>query len=136
MKSILSILCAMLAGCATQAELDADAAGIKATRAALVGTRPYCVNERDCAAKWDAAQLWVIKNGDFKIQRITNVAIETFSAPSNSTDVGILVTKEPAPGEPGVSEINLRITSGNGRALLLRVLQMRLDFNRTVSAAK
>lgn len=62
----------------------------------IEATRPTCEGEKDCAAKWDAAQLYVIKNAGYQMQIATNVLIETFN--SHNRAVAMSVTKEPLGG--------------------------------------
>lgn len=56
---------------------------------------PVCEGVEDCSAKWDAAQLFVIKHADMKIQTVTNVLIETYNPPRSSVDIAMRVIKEP-----------------------------------------
>ena len=58
---------------------------------------PTCSSERECKTKWDAAQLWVAKNADFKIRIANDVMIETFSSLNKDTahDSYVIITKEP-----------------------------------------
>lgn len=59
----------------------------------LLDTMPFCDNEADCAAKWEAAQAWVATNCGMKIQTVTNVLIQTYG--SDSTKLAATVIKEP-----------------------------------------
>lgn len=58
---------------------------------------PTCDGEADCKAKWEAAQLFVVKHSDQKIQVATEVLIETYN-PTYSTNIAMRVTKEPLGG--------------------------------------
>ena len=55
---------------------------------------PTCSGAADCNAKWEAAQLFVVKHSDQKIQVATNVLIETYN-PTRSTNIAMRITKEP-----------------------------------------
>lgn len=63
-----------------------------------LGEPPICEGEADCTAKWEAAQLYVVKTAGFKIQVVTNVLIETYNSTGSSTDLAMRVTKEPLGG--------------------------------------
>jgi hypothetical protein len=59
-----------------------------------------------CAAEWERAQLWIVKHSKLKIQVATDVTIQTYNPPDQSTYFGFAATKEP------VSEGKHRITLG------------------------
>ena len=82
---------ALMAGCAQSPERQALMS--EAQR-----TVPVCDGERDCTAKWEAAQLWVVRNAGFKIQTVTNVLIQTFNASNHSIYLAATITKEPQGG--------------------------------------
>lgn len=124
----IALSCALLTGCASllayQAEIDQKKDEIQRTI-------PVCVSEKDCNAKWDAAQLWVAHNIAPGIRLVTNVLIETYDAPADTAYLAVRVTKEPA---------------GDGKYVLLIQttcetvgcfpddLDASLDFNRTIGA--
>lgn len=85
MKKSLIALCCVLSGCAT-------------TPPAPPVEMPTCDGAADCAAKWEAAQLYVVKHAGMKIQNVTSVLIETFNPPQYGTDLAMRVTKEPMGG--------------------------------------
>lgn len=58
-----------------------------------IQTIPVCDGEKDCAAKWEAAQLWVSQNAGYKIQISSNVIIETYN--SQDSTLAASITKEP-----------------------------------------
>lgn len=92
--AIAALLAAVgLSGCAGMQQAAAEDT---AKRAQIEQTRPTCDGQQDCAAKWEAAQLWVIKHAGMKLQTVTTVLIQTF----NSADYGLAmtVTKEPLGG--------------------------------------
>lgn len=128
MKHAASILAAaVLAGCATTNPAQLD----EAKR-----TVPTCTAGADCNAKWDAAQLWIVKNAGFKLQTTTGVVLQTFgpsSATNDSTRLAVTVTREPD-GER--FRIVARIGCGNPFGCTPEALPALLDFNRTVGAAK
>jgi hypothetical protein len=57
-----------------------------------------------CAAEWERAQLWMVKHSRLKIQLATDVTIQTYNPPDNSTYFGFTAIKE------AVSEGKHRIT--------------------------
>lgn len=117
-----------LSGCITpeqKAAADARAAEIESTR-------PVCDGEKDCAAKWDAAQLWVVHNAGMKIQTTTNVLIETYN--SRDTSLAVQVTKEPA-GD-GKYRIVMRPSCGNPFGCYPDLRESALAFNHEVGSAK
>lgn len=132
MKVILSIiglaLLATIAGCValpTEEELTA-----------LNSTTPICIDDKDCKAKWDAAQLWVVKYSSFKLQMVTDVSIETYSPPEYSDWLAYRVTKEPLGG--GKYKIVVTAYCGlNGGCEFssVRPIDMELAFNKAVGAA-
>ncbi|WP_286996972.1 MULTISPECIES: hypothetical protein [Shewanella] len=68
-RFIFSACLLTLASCATTPSAD-----IQAKRAQLEATTPVCIDEKDCKAKWEAAQLWIVRNAGFKLQIVTNIA--------------------------------------------------------------
>jgi hypothetical protein len=132
---VIALAAALIGACANPA-LDADKAANRAKRDEANQTIPKCVGEKDCAAKWDAAQLWIVKNSAMKIQTMSSVVIQTFNAPSNSAAMGMVVTKEPVAGESGAYNILIRMNSGNGATHASDMWDAILAFNRFVSAAK
>ena len=86
-----------LTGCATSSEIEAK-------RAEFKRTIPTCSGTKDCNAKWEAAQLWVVHNAGWKVQNQSSALIETYDAVNShrddrhsdrSTAISIRVTKEP-----------------------------------------
>lgn len=120
---------AALVGCAAPAD-PARAAKLQEAREGA----PRCTGDKDCAAKWDAAQLWVVKNAGFKIQNATNVLIQTYFPTNSSVALGVEVTKEGEGG--GVHVIRARIWCDNWIGCARDPLDALLDFNRKVAAAQ
>lgn len=83
-----------LAACGT----PANQAELAYKRQEIARTTPTCSNERECNAKWEMAQLWVVKNAAYKIQTATSVLIQTFNPGRSETRVAAQVTKEPTGG--------------------------------------
>lgn len=81
----ISLVFVLLSACATTPPIP-------------VGESPTCDGEADCKAKWDAAQLFVVKNAEMKIQIATNVLIETYNSTEYGTEIAMRVTKEPLGG--------------------------------------
>ena len=73
--AVASLACALIAGCAT-----APSADMQAKQAEINRTIPVCVDEADCKAKWESAQLWVVHHSGYKIQLATDVLIETYNS--------------------------------------------------------
>lgn len=123
----------VLSGCGLDpvymAERDAERA---AAQERYNKTIPICVDEKDCIAKWEAAQLWVAKNAGFKIQTTTNVLIETYNPTTRA--LAVSVTKEPIGG--GKYKIVAEIWCRSGKyECIPDAYDATLGFNRTVSAA-
>lgn len=72
-------------------------------------TMPLCSPE-NCKVRWEAAQLFVVRHADMKIQIATDVLIETYG-PVRSTDIALRVTKTPI-GE-GLYRISLMAWCSN-----------------------
>ena len=117
-----------LSGCAAQ--MREAAADDAARRARIEETRPTCDGEKDCFAKWEAAQLWVVKHAGMKLQTTTSVLIETY----NSTgDLAMSVTKEPLGG--GKYRIVAHATCANVFACSQAPVDAILNFNHDIAAA-
>lgn len=109
---------------------------------------PVCKGEADCAAKWEAEQLWLVHNAGFKLQTVTNVLLETYApayaaagVTNDLEDVGrifVKITKEPlGDGSYRIVPIisclaRFRPFGGQDECL---TQDQTLDFNRTVAAA-
>ena len=116
-----------------------------AKQAEIEKSVPVCVDERDCNAKWEAAQLWVIHNSAFKIQTATSVLIETYNAVQGEDGISARVTKEPMGNGKYKFVVNIwcdRVLAcppdtGCPKILVCRpsVQDATLDFNKTVGAA-
>jgi hypothetical protein len=88
MQTVLYVLCALLLSACVAFPTDPSHTTYPA---------PTCEGEADCKIKWEAAQLFVAKNSDQKIQVATDVLIETFN-PTYSTNIAMRVMKEPLGG--------------------------------------
>jgi hypothetical protein len=116
----------ILAGCATAPDPI-----IEARRDEIRRTIPTCSTEKQCNVKWEAAQLWVVKNAGYKIQTATSVLIETYNASNSRVELAAQVTKEPLGG--GRYRFNLRVRCDNIFRCYPNVLDAMLDFNRTIN---
>lgn len=87
-RTAIFVISALICSCAT--------APSPREQAQIEATRPTCQGEKDCAAKWETAQLYVIKHTDYKLEIATNVLIETFD--SRDKGMAMSVTKEPLGG--------------------------------------
>lgn len=130
-KSIASFALAALtlAGCAT-----APTAEIEAKRDEIARTVPTCSNEKECTAKWEAAQLWIVKNAGYKLQLVTSVLLETYNATDSKVELAARVTKE-AVGN-GKYTLNLKVWCDNFLGCHPDPLDATLDFQRKVNAAQ
>lgn len=126
-KLLAIVAAAALGGCAVQSP-ERQAVMAEAQR-----TVPVCVGERDCAAKWDAAQLWVVRNAGFKIQTANNVLIQTFNPTNHSIYLAATITKEPQGG--GRYRILAQFGCANMFGCKPDPAQAIVDFNRYVNAA-
>lgn len=120
-------LYALLSGCNTTPSPE-----IQAKRAELERTTPVCNDEKDCNAKWEAAQLWIVHNSGFKIQTATNVLIQTYNATGGSAAIAVQATKEPIGG--GKYKILVRVSCDNMFGCVPNQWDAALDFNRKVGA--
>jgi hypothetical protein len=122
------IFAVFLASCATTPSAD-----IQMKRAELERTTPICSDEKDCAAKWDAAQLWIVHNSGFKLQTTTNVLLQTYNATGGSPSIAVQVTKEPLGG--GKYKLVVQVSCDNIFGCVPNQWDAALNFNNTVSAA-
>lgn len=123
----VALLSSLLASCVTT-----PSPAIQAKRAELERTTPICVDENDCKAKWEAAQLWIVHNAGFKLQITTDVLLQTYNATGGSPSIAVQVTKEPMGG--GKYKILVNISCDNMFGCVPNQWDAALDFNRTVSA--
>lgn len=82
---------------------------------------------------WEAAELFIVKNSDMKIQSSSNVVIQTFNSGRSSPRISAIVTKEPhQDGKRIVYKAGCNNVFGcsvNPRDLMLR-------FNREIGGIK
>lgn len=97
-------------------------------------TEPVCEGEADCRAKWEAAQLWVLKHAGYKIQTATSVIIQTFNPRQYSQDWAVTVTKEPKGS--GRYAIRANVWCANTYGCIPDRHAGMIDFNRVVSEAR
>lgn len=149
MRAAVSIV-ALLAMATPPASAREPARWDAAKDAEIRATVPVCLGEVDCSAKWEAAQLWLASNTDFKLQTITGVLLETYSPSGadredvtlNTADVGRIfarVTREPQGDGSYRIVANIRCLA-KARAILAQekclTQDQTLDFNRKVGAAR
>ncbi|MDX9688819.1 hypothetical protein [Halopseudomonas formosensis] len=118
----------LLVGCATT-----PSPAIQAKRAELEATTPICVDEQDCKAKWEAAQLWIVRNAGFKLQITTDVLLQTYNATGGSPLIAVQATKEPLGG--GKYKIVVAISCDNIFGCVPNQWDAALAFNHAVAAA-
>ena len=117
---------ATLAGCATPID---PAINEEAKRPLL------CAAGLDCDAKWDAAQLWIVKNAGWKLQTSTTVVLQTFgpsTAVNDSLRIAVTVTREPE--GPGQYRIKISARCGNPFGCTVEPMAAIADFKRYVNA--
>ncbi len=97
-----------------------------------VGEPPVCITDADCAAKWDASQLFVVKNAGLKIQLATNVLIETYNSTDYSSAIAMQVTKEPLGG--GMYRFVAKAWCANMFGCTRRPNDVLADFNSQIGS--
>ena len=133
----------MLSGCAFIAENQAARLEAKKNRASAQAQEnkqiqknllsvPICESAEDCAAKWEAAQLWIVKNAGYKLQIVTDVLLETYG--SRDMSLAVRVTKEPIGG--GKYKLVATIGCNNPFGCTTNPKKALSDFNLKVSWAK
>ena len=119
-RSVMVLALVLLCGCPAT-KLDVGPA---------TGAQPATCDS-GCAAEWERAQLWIVKHSHMKIQLATDVTIQTYNPPDNSTYFAFGVTKEP------IGEGKYRITMGMGCVNLIscgsRPEDIKAAFNYYVS---
>lgn len=121
---IIGATSTILFGCAASPELQA-------TQSEFRRTIPTCSGTEDCNAKWEAAQLWVVKNSGWKIQTQSNVLIETYNATGSSPRIAVRVTKEPL-GD-GKYQFIVNVWCDNIFGCQPNAWDAALDFNRQIA---
>ncbi|MFL5560740.1 MAG: hypothetical protein ACJ79K_04610 [Gemmatimonadaceae bacterium] len=119
-RSVLAVFLLVLCACPAT-KLDVGPA---------TGAPPATCNS-GCTAEWERAQLWIVNHSRLKIQLATDVTIQTYNPPDNSTDFAFSATKEPIGGD------SYRITLGMGCVNLIscgsRPEDIKAAFNYYVS---
>lgn len=129
MKHIVTLMAALLiAGCQTYDPAD------QAKLARIKQTIPICTIPAECEAKWEAAQLWVVRNAGYKIQLATSVLIETYNSTQSSTALAVQVVKEPAGG--GNYRFLAKAWCANWIGCFPDPYDAMLDFNQTLNAVR
>lgn len=126
---IAAVGCTLLLGASCA---SAPSPQVQAKRAEFERTIPTCAAEKDCEAKWEAAQVWVVKNAGYKIQTATNVLIETYNSIGSSTDVAVRVLKEPLGS--GSYRFVVNVWCANIFGCFPNPWDAALDFNRTLNS--
>ena len=118
-----------LSGCAVQQN-----PAVQAKIDEIQRTMPTCSSEKECNAKWETAQLWVVKNAGYKIQTATSVLIQTFNATGSRVELAAQITKEPQGG--GRYQFVAKVWCDNIFGCRPNRLDALLDFNRTLNAVQ
>ena len=116
-----------LAGCISPADYTARLQEIDRTT-------PTCAGESDCVAKWELAQIWIVKHAGYRVQTVTTVVIETFNSTGSSDRLAATVTKEPLGG--GRYKIIAKFWCANSPWCINERLDATVAFNRYVNEAK
>lgn len=127
MRSGLVLALVALAGCAQIAGPQ-----FEARKQEVLATRPQCAGAEQCAAMWEAAQLWVVKNAGYKIQTITSVLIETYNPAQSSSSLAVRVVREPLGG--GRYVLTASLWCANLFGCTTHPLDAALAFNRALGA--
>jgi hypothetical protein len=128
-RSSIFVCAFLLSACAATPSAEQRARLAEANR-----TVPTCSTEKECTAKWEAAQLWVVKNAGYKIQTVTSVLIETFNATGSNVHIAVRVTKEPMGG--GKYRFLARVWCDNMFGCKPDTYDALLDFNNTLNAVQ
>ena len=118
-------MAAALIGCAARPDLHAK-------QAAFSATIPTCSGTDECTAKWEAAQLWVVRNAGWKIQTQSTVLIETYNAVNSSPRIAVQVVKEPMGG--GKYRLIVKVWCDNIFGCQPDSWEAALNFNREIGA--
>ena len=125
----LLVAIAGLSGCAVQQN-----PAVQAKIDEIERTIPTCTSEKECTAKWETAQLWVVKNAGYKIQTATTVLIQTFNATGSRVELAAQITKEPMGG--GRYQFIAKVWCDNIFGCSPNRMDALLDFNRTLNAVQ
>jgi hypothetical protein len=130
-KPVYSVVLSVIAlsGCAVQQD-----PAVQAKINEIQNTIPTCSSEKECNAKWEMAQLWVVKNAGYKIQTATSVLIQTFNASGSRVELAAQITKEPLGG--GRYQFIANVWCDNIFGCRPNRLDALLDFNRTLNAVQ
>jgi hypothetical protein len=112
----------------------------------FAASRPTCDALVDCASKWQAAQLWIVQNAQFKLQIATDVVLETYSPWKGHPGLAARVTKQPLGGTKyqlvlelwcvNPNNVDLAdLLGGMGKFCLNHYPDFALDFNRQLGGA-
>lgn len=126
-RTSVMVFAALMCSCAVTPSPE-----VQAKRERIEATRPTCEGEKDCMAKWDAAQLYVVKNANYKIQSATSVLIETFNPGEADTGIAMSVTREPLGA--GRYKFVAHAWCNNVFGCIHPPVDVVLDFNRQVAA--
>lgn len=133
MKIIYALsLTLAITGCAmTPGQSQVDRLALQAR---VRDTIPVCTSPTECQNKWEAAQVWIIKNAGYKIQTATSAVIETYNAVGGSTEFHMLLLKESI-GD-GKYQLNLAVNCDNMFGCKKEPYQAIMDFNNYINGIK
>lgn len=142
----LMVLPLAMTGCASMVVDDATQAANREKMRVVAASRPICDENTDCAAKWQAAQLWIVQNAQFKLQTVTDVVLETYSPWKGNPGLAVRVTKQPLGGTKyqlvievwcvNPNNVDLMdIMGGVGKFCFNHYPDYALDFNRRLGGA-
>lgn len=126
----LAVTCLPLSACVSTEFQNARADAWTEYR----NTIPVCSSDAECKAMWEMAEVWVVRNADYKIQSKTDIQISTFN--SNDSGIQVNVLKEPIGG--GKYQIVATVMCGALAAEFCtkHPAFLSVDFNKTLNALK
>lgn len=124
---VIASMLAALSGCTANVQND------DLKRVELERTVPVCDGEADCKAKWEAAQLWIVRNAGWKLQLTTDVLLQTYNAVGGSPKIAVQAVKEPIGG--GKYRILVTVSCDNIFGCVPNQWDAALDFNKVVSSS-
>jgi hypothetical protein len=131
MKNLTVVTCITLsifsAGCAAPSISPV----VLEKRNEIQRTIPNCTTVKECNAKWEAAQIWIVKNAGYKIQTVTNVLIETYNPTRSSVELAAQVIKEPLGN--GNYQFILKVWCSNMFGCHPNPLDATLSFHRALN---
>ncbi len=96
-------------------------------------TIPVCASAAECETKWNATRDWVIANADFSLRTDSETRIDTLNADSTRSGTAVQVDRVEGPDGEFRIVVDVECFAAYGCP---SELDMRLDFNRAINAAR